>query len=118
MTRLIQTNHSPFRSTEKIPWKRREVQVRSEKRDEDTYLSRRKWIVQGRSILLVNPRAAGKQRRLQGLLAPILLRIPWAGRSPYSELESLPIRQTWLGSVDPSTDGFQVPVELVIIEGA
>src|SRR5260221_14695201 len=54
MTRLIQTNHSPFSSLEKIPWKKREVQARSEKRDEDTYLSRRKWIVQGRSILLVN----------------------------------------------------------------
>jgi len=25
---------------------------------------------------------------------------------------------TWLGSVDPSTDGFQVSVELAIIEGA
>ena len=118
MTRLIPTNHSPFPSPEKIPRKRREVQARSEKRDEDTYRSRRKWIVQERSILLVNPRAAGAQRRLQGLLTPISLSILWAGRSPYSELKSLPIRQMWLGSVDPSTDGFQVSFELVIIEGA
>lgn len=59
MTQLIQTNHSPFPSAEKIPRKRKQVQARSEKRGEDTYLSIRKFIVQERSILLVSPRKQG-----------------------------------------------------------
>lgn len=44
MTRLIQTNHPPFPSPEKIPRKRREVQARSEQEDEDTYLSIQKEV--------------------------------------------------------------------------
>ncbi len=40
------------------------------------------------------------------------------GVSTHLELESLPIRQTWLFRVHLSIDRLQVPVELAIIEGA